>query len=45
MAFDLEEQEQLDEFKAWWARYGKIISNAVLAVIVAYVAYQGWNYN
>jgi predicted negative regulator of RcsB-dependent stress response len=44
MAFDLEEQEQLDEFKAWWARYGKIISNAVLAVIVAYVAYQGWNY-
>lgn len=44
MAFDLEEQEQLDEFKAWWKRYGKVLSNAVLAVIIAYAAYLGWNY-
>ena len=44
MAYDLEEQEQLDEFKAWWKRYGKVISNGLLAVVVAYAAYLGWNY-
>lgn len=44
MAYDLEEQEQLDEFKAWWKRYGKLASNAVFALIVGYVAIQGWKY-
>lgn len=44
MAYDLEEQEQLDEIKAWWKRYGKLITNAVLALLVAYAALQGWKY-
>jgi len=44
MAYDLEEQEQLDELKAWWKTYGKMISNAVLALLVGYAAYQGWKY-
>ncbi len=44
MAYDLEEQEQLDEFKAWWKRYGKLVTNAVIALIVAYSAFQGWKY-
>lgn len=44
MAYDLEEQEQLDEFKAWWKRYGKLASNAVFALIVGYAAIQGWKY-
>jgi len=44
MAYDLEEQEQLDELKAWWKTYGKTISNAVLALLVGYAAYQGWKY-
>ncbi len=43
MAYDLEEQEQIDELKAWWKTYGKMISNAVLALVVVYAAYQGWN--
>lgn len=42
MAYDLEEQEQIDELKAWWKTYGKMISNAVLALIVVYGAYQAW---
>ena len=42
MAYDLEEQEQLDEFKAWWKRYGKLVTNVALALIVAYAAFQGW---
>ncbi|MBA3696131.1 MAG: tetratricopeptide repeat protein [Methylotenera sp.] len=44
MAYDLEEQEQLDEFKAWWKLYGKTATNLVLALLVAYAAYQGWKY-
>jgi len=43
MAYDLEEQEQLDELKAWWKTYGKLVSNTVLGLVVAYAAYQGWN--
>ncbi len=25
MAYDLQEQEQLDELKAWWGKYGNLI--------------------
>lgn len=44
MAYDLEEQEQLDELKAWWKTYGKMITNAVIGLLVAYATYQGWTY-
>lgn len=44
MAYDLEEQEQLDEFKAWWKLYGKMVTNLALAALVAYAAYQGWKF-
>lgn len=44
MAYDLEEQEQLDELKAWWKTYGKMVSNLVIGLLVAYAAYQGWAY-
>lgn len=44
MAYDLEEQEQLDEFKAWWKKNGKLVTNAVIAVLLAYVAWQGYQY-
>jgi predicted negative regulator of RcsB-dependent stress response len=43
MAYDLEEQEQLDELKAWWKTYGKLVSSAVLGLLLVYAAYQGWN--
>lgn len=45
MAYDLEEQEQLDEFKAWWQKNGKWVIRFSLALIVAYAsftAYQSW---
>src|SRR6266851_1883481 len=29
--YDLEEQEQLDDLKAWWASYGKYVSAAVVS--------------
>lgn len=44
MAYDLEEQEQLDELKAWWKTYGKVITNAVLAIVVVFAGYQGWHF-
>ena len=44
MAYDLEEQEQLDEFKAWWKKNGSIAINLVLAALVAYSAWQGYHY-
>ena len=44
MAYDLEEQEQLDEFKAWWKKNGSMVTNLILAALVAYSAWQGYHY-
>lgn len=30
MAYDLEEQEQIDELKAWWKQNGKMLSTLVV---------------
>lgn len=44
MAYDLEEQEQLDAIKAWWTQHGTTVLLSV-AVFVAIVAgTQGWRY-
>lgn len=44
MALDLEEQEQLDEFKVWWNKNGKLLINLVIAALVAYIGYTGYTY-
>lgn len=44
MAYDLEEQEQLDAIKSWWSQYGNYIVAAVVTVALAVAAYQGWRY-
>lgn len=44
MAYDLEEQEQLDEFKAWWAKNGKMVSSLVLVGVLAYAGWQGYHF-
>ncbi|MCE4553334.1 YfgM family protein [Roseateles cellulosilyticus] len=41
---DLEEQEQLDQLKAFWKRWGNLITWLLTAVLAAYAAYQGWNW-
>jgi predicted negative regulator of RcsB-dependent stress response len=43
-AYDLEEQEQLAEIKAWWKQYGKRLINVATAVVVITLAWQGWNW-
>jgi predicted negative regulator of RcsB-dependent stress response len=44
MAFDLEEQEQLDALKQFWKQYGGMIIAAVVAAVVTVAAVQGWRY-
>lgn len=45
MAYDLEEQEQLADLKAFWAKYGNLITWGLTAVLGAYAAYNFYNYN
>lgn len=44
MAFDLEEQEQLDAIKAWWKQYGNVVTLAVALFVVVTLGMQGWRY-
>ena len=42
--YDLEEQEQLDELKAWWKQWGALILAAIALALAAFAAYQVWNW-
>jgi predicted negative regulator of RcsB-dependent stress response len=44
MAYDLEEQEQLDTLKSWWKQYGNMITWLLTIVLAGYAAWSGWNY-
>jgi len=41
---DLEEQEQLDQIKHFWAQYGNLITWVLIAVFGSVAAFNGWNY-
>ena len=41
---DLEEQEQLDQLKAFWKRWGNLITWVLTAALAAFAAWQGWNW-
>jgi predicted negative regulator of RcsB-dependent stress response len=43
MAYDLEEQEQMAELKAFWNKYGNLLMTVLIIVLGSYTAYQGWN--
>ena len=45
MAYDLEEQEQLDAFKQWWAKNGNMVLVAIGVLIAAFAATQFWNHH
>lgn len=42
MAFDLEEQEQMENLKAFWERWGKVVMGLVAAVVVGILAWKGY---
>jgi predicted negative regulator of RcsB-dependent stress response len=44
MAYDLEEQEQIENIKSWWNQYGTMVTLAVIGFLVAIAAVQGWRY-
>jgi predicted negative regulator of RcsB-dependent stress response len=44
MALDLEEQEQVDELKAWWKQHGNLIVSVILAAALAFAGWQGWRW-
>ena len=41
---DLQEQEQIDELKAFWKRYGNLLTWLVTLALLAYAAFNGWNW-
>ncbi len=44
MAYDLEEQEQLESVKAWWRQYGNAVTWVLIAGLLAFSAWKGWEY-
>ena len=44
MAYDLQEQEQLDELKAWWKKYGNLILTVATIMLLAFAAHNGWRW-
>jgi predicted negative regulator of RcsB-dependent stress response len=43
MAYDLEEQEQLAELKAFWNKFGNLISWVLIIALAGYAGYNFWN--
>lgn len=41
---DLQEQEQIDELKAFWKRWGHLLTWAVIAALAAFAGWNGWNW-
>jgi hypothetical protein len=41
---DLQEQEQLDALKAFWNKYGNLITWTLILVLGAFAAWNGWQY-
>jgi predicted negative regulator of RcsB-dependent stress response len=44
MPLDLEEQEQIDQLKAFWQKYRNLITGVLTAVLFAYAAYSGYQW-
>jgi predicted negative regulator of RcsB-dependent stress response len=42
--FDLEEQEQIDQIKHFWAQYGNLITWTLIVVLGGFAAWNGWNW-
>lgn len=44
MAYDLEEQESLDQLKAWWEKWGTAVLSVITVGCLAFAAWNGWNW-
>lgn len=43
--YDLEEQEQIENLKAWWKQWGNYVTYGVSAVLIAAAGYQYWQHS
>src|SRR5918999_544871 len=44
MAHDLEEQEKVEELKAWWKQHGGFITALIVAVALGFAGWQAWRW-
>ncbi len=44
MAYNLQEQEQIDELKSFWNRYGNAILGALTIALFVFAGVRGWNW-
>lgn len=44
MAYDLEEQEQLAELKAFWNKFGNLLTWVLIIALASYAGYNFWTY-
>jgi predicted negative regulator of RcsB-dependent stress response len=44
MHFNLDEQEQLAELKAWWKQYGKWLIAILILILLSYTLFTTWNW-
>jgi predicted negative regulator of RcsB-dependent stress response len=42
--YDLEEQDKLEDLKAWWEQWGTTITGVIIALAVGVIAVQGWRW-
>jgi predicted negative regulator of RcsB-dependent stress response len=42
--YDLQEQEQIDEMKAWWKEHGNRVILVVVAIVLTIAGMRGWTY-
>lgn len=43
-ALDLQDQEQLDNLKAFWAKWGNLITTLATVVLLAFAGWNAWNW-
>lgn len=43
-ALDLQEQEQLDDLKAFWKRWGNLITGLLTVALLVFAGWNGWNW-
>ena len=44
MAYDLEEQEQIAQLKAFWEKWGTLVSGVAVVALLAYAGWQGYGW-
>jgi predicted negative regulator of RcsB-dependent stress response len=44
MAYDLQEQEQIESLKAWWNQYGNLVTGLLTLILVVVAGVNGWKW-